>query len=143
ASDARSFEDVALRGSDQEVKASRLKHRYRGGPRTVSFHINWDSDIEDGLSQPEFKGSEKVLKPFVAEDAGSRLQGGECGTALQAAAGRGDEEVVKMFIGNGADVNARGGDNETALQAASFAGSKEVVKLLIESGADVNAKGGR
>ncbi|KAK4117923.1 hypothetical protein N657DRAFT_584570, partial [Parathielavia appendiculata] len=46
-------------------------------------------------------------------------QGGQYGTALQAAASKGEMEIVRLLLDNGADVNAQGGEYGTALQAAA------------------------
>ncbi|KAF5337879.1 hypothetical protein D9758_016142 [Tetrapyrgos nigripes] len=69
-------------------------------------------------------------------------QGGQYGTALQAASWEGNVDIVKLLLQNGADVNAQGGEYGNALQAASFEGEIDIVKLLLENGADVNAQGG-
>ncbi|KAJ7179719.1 ankyrin repeat-containing domain protein [Mycena filopes] len=68
------------------------------------------------------------------------VEGGEYGSALQAAAWNGNKEVVQLLIDHGADVNAEGGEYGNAVQAAALHGHKEVVQLLIDHRADVNAQ---
>ncbi|KAF5347390.1 hypothetical protein D9758_011303 [Tetrapyrgos nigripes] len=75
-----------------------------------------------------------------AEDVNA--QGGQYGTALQAASWEGNVDIVKLLLENGADVNAQGGQYGSALQAASYRGYVDIVKLLLENGADVNTQGG-
>jgi ankyrin repeat domain-containing protein 50 len=69
-------------------------------------------------------------------------QGGQYGTALQAASSQGHESIVQKLLDNGAEVNAQGGDYGTALQAASYKGHESIVQKLLDNGAEVNAQGG-
>jgi Ankyrin repeats (3 copies) len=64
-------------------------------------------------------------------------QGGEYGTALQAAAFKGHGTIVQLLIDRGGDVNARGGMYGGALQAAVMDGHHEIVSLLLETAAAV------
>jgi ankyrin repeat protein len=58
-------------------------------------------------------------------------QGGEYGSALQAASRGGHDEVVQMLIDAGDDVNAQGGHYGNALQAASWGGHYKVVQCTL------------
>lgn len=53
--------------------------------------------------------------------------GGECGSALQAAA---YFPIVRLLLSKGADVNASGGNYGSALEISSFSGCEAVVQLL-------------
>ena len=82
------------------------------------------------------------MQLLLKKGADVNAEGGEYGTALQAASCRGYETVVQLLLKKGADVNAEGGEYGTALQAASKNGHETVVQLLLKNGADVNAEGG-
>ena len=87
-------------------------------------------------------GLRLVVEDILAKETiDVNAQGGQYGTALQAASSGGHEEVVEMLLDKGADVNAQGEWYGTALQAASSGGHKEVVEMLLDKGADVNAQG--
>ncbi|KAH7012720.1 uncharacterized protein B0I36DRAFT_436694 [Microdochium trichocladiopsis] len=73
---------------------------------------------------------------LLGEGADVNTQGGEYGSALQAASHEGHREDVQLLLDNGADVNAQGGYYGKAL------GHREIVQLLLDNGADVNAWGG-
>ena len=60
------------------------------------------------------------------------MQGGEKGSALQAAAYLGDLKVVKVLVDKGANVNANGGRYGNALQIAASEGSLRIVSFLLE-----------
>ncbi|RFU78126.1 hypothetical protein TARUN_4117 [Trichoderma arundinaceum] len=62
-------------------------------------------------------------------------QGGEYGSALQAAAWSGQAESAKLLIKKGAHVNARGGKYRNALNAAVIMGYWNIVQILLENGA--------
>ncbi|KAJ7884781.1 Pfs, NACHT and ankyrin domain protein [Mycena olivaceomarginata] len=71
------------------------------------------------------------------------IQGGEYGTALQAASLHGKVEIIQLLLEKGADPNIQGENGYgTALHAASFEGELEIVQLLLEKGADPNIQGG-
>ncbi|KAF5337853.1 hypothetical protein D9758_016158 [Tetrapyrgos nigripes] len=78
---------------------------------------------------------------MMENGADVNAQGGQYGTALQAASWGGNVDIVKLLLENGADLNAQGGQYGNALQAASSKGNVDIVKLLLENGADVNAQG--
>ncbi|KAN0119336.1 Ankyrin repeat-containing domain protein [Hyaloscypha variabilis] len=78
--------------------------------------------------------------------------GGECSTALQAAARRGNHALTKRLLGLGANPNPLlgkvnainpyvpwAGGSKTALQWASEIGSLEMCETLIQHGAEINA----
>lgn len=90
----------------------------------------------------------QILQMLISKGAEVNHQGGEWGTALQAACARMDREVLHLLLENGADVNACGGKHGTALIVAcknlDFWEIDDVgcVLLLLDRGADVNAQGG-
>jgi len=71
------------------------------------------------------------------------LEGGEYGSALQAAAYNGHVGIVERLLNNGAKVNATGGEFGSALQAAAYRGHIDVVNKLLERRANVNMEGGK
>jgi hypothetical protein len=90
-----------------------------------------------------FVGLIAPARDLVGYGADVNAQGGEYGSALQAASLGGHEEIVKFLMDNGADVNVQGGKYGNALQAASKEGHQEIVNFLVDNGADVNAQGGK
>ena len=70
-------------------------------------------------------------------DAGADVnaQGGEHGSALQAASFSGHQRIVKMLLDAGADVNAQGGVFGSALQAALSCYHPVVAQILRTHGA--------
>ncbi|KAK3947728.1 ankyrin repeat-containing domain protein [Pseudoneurospora amorphoporcata] len=103
--------------------------------------IRWQNWTD--LTLASYLGLRLVVEDILAkEKIDINAQGGDYGTALQAASARGYKEVVEMLLDKGADVNAQGGYYGTALQAASAGGYKEVVEMLLDKGANVNAQGG-
>ncbi|KAK3351860.1 hypothetical protein B0H65DRAFT_137399 [Neurospora tetraspora] len=106
-------------------------------PRWISWQ-NWTD-----LALASYLGLRLVVEDILAkEKIDVNAQGGEYGTALQAASFQGHKEIVEMLLDKGADVNVQGGDYGTALQAASREGYKEIVEMLLDKGADVNTQGG-
>ncbi|KAH6889957.1 hypothetical protein B0T10DRAFT_43770 [Thelonectria olida] len=83
------------------------------------------------------------IQLLLEKDTDVNAEGGEYGSALQAASARGHNKIVQLLLEKGADVNAKGGGHGSALQAASLGGHNKIVQLLHEKGADVNARGGR
>ncbi|EXF78839.1 pfs domain-containing protein [Colletotrichum fioriniae PJ7] len=104
-------------------------------------------------------------KLLLERDADVNVEGGEFGTALQAASynGRvdmvrlllesnamvdtqgaygGNERIVKRLLGIAADINAPGGKFGSTLQAACLPGYKEILMVLVGRCADVDTKGG-
>jgi hypothetical protein len=88
------------------------------------------------------EGIANAVIAILSAGADVNAEGGEYGTALQAAVVRGHKEVVQMLLEARADVNAKGGEYGTALQVAVRKGYTEVVQILLKAGADVNPKGG-
>jgi ankyrin repeat protein len=136
---------AAVRSGSKEVVRLLLKN---GAPinSVVERHV---AEQEIACSTPLQMASlaDRHMVRFLLENgADVTLQGGPCGTALQAASLSGNVKVVRVLIHEGADVNAQGGYFGNALQAASWAaswhGTREIVWLLLRKGADVNAQGG-
>ncbi|CAG8327534.1 unnamed protein product [Penicillium salamii] len=91
-------------------------------------------------------GSLDILELLLDHGADVNVQGGNYGTALQAAAyGNSALAAAKFLLDRGADANILGGEFGNALQAAAYAphGAFDMVELLLHRGADVNALGGR
>ena len=95
------------------------------------------------LSLASYIGLSQVVEEILKfENPDINAQGGEYGTAVQAASAAGHGAIVTLLLEKGANVNAKGGAYDYALQAASAGGHNAIVALLLEKGADVNAKGG-
>lgn len=104
------------------------------------MHISWKGWTD--LALASYLGLKLVVEDILGQEKiDINAQGGEYGTALQAASAEGQKEVVHMLLGKGADVNIQGGVWGTSLQAASAGGQIEVVEILLGKGADVNAQG--
>jgi ankyrin repeat protein len=88
------------------------------------------------------KGASVPTRTLLDKGANVNAQGGEYGSALQAALVNGHKEVATLLLDKGANVNAQGGEYGNALYAASFYGYKEIATLLLDKGANVNAQGG-
>ncbi|KAK6449599.1 hypothetical protein FP744_10005849 [Trichoderma asperellum] len=69
-------------------------------------------------------------------DININAEGGEFGSALQAAAFSGQTESVKLLIEKGANVNIQGGEYKNALNAATVWGYWDIAKILLENGAE-------
>ena len=84
------------------------------------------------------------IKMLLDAGADVNAQGGEYGSALQAASSNGNFDIMRMLLDAGADVNAQGGRYGNVLQSALrpvFSNDNfEAVKMLVD--ADVNAHGG-
>ncbi|KAK4243683.1 DNA methylase, N-6 adenine-specific, conserved site [Corynascus novoguineensis] len=89
------------------------------------------------------QGVDRIIQLLLNKGADVNAQGGQFGTALQAAVYTGATEIIQLLLNKGADVNAQGGQFGTALQAAVYEGKIEIVQLLLDVGADVNAQGGQ
>lgn len=71
----------------------------------------------------------------ICPDIDVNAQGGEYGSALQAAAWSGQTESIRLLIEKGAHVNVRGGKYRSALNAAVIMGYWNIVKTLLDNGA--------
>lgn len=71
----------------------------------------------------------------ICPDIDVNAQGGEYGSALQAAAWSGQTESIKLLIEKGAHVNVQGGKYGSALNAAIIMGYWNIVKILLDNGA--------
>jgi ankyrin repeat protein len=87
-------------------------------------------------------GLDATVHKLLQRGADVNAQGGNHGSALQAASYHGHYEIVQMLLDKGADVNAQGGYHGNALRSASSRGYYEIVQVLLDKGADVNAQGG-
>ncbi|KAH8834352.1 ankyrin repeat-containing domain protein [Flagelloscypha sp. PMI_526] len=93
------------------------------------------------LHAASLAGKLDVVQFLVEEGADVNAEGGEYGTALQAASSKSSNgclDILHFLLQNGANVNAVGGLYGTALQAAMVRGSLDHVKLLTQAGAIVN-----
>lgn len=68
-------------------------------------------------------------------------QGGQFGSALQAASFDGNVKLVQKLLDNGADINVQGGAFTNALLAASMQGREKAVQLLLDRGASFSLRG--
>ncbi|KAH2002041.1 hypothetical protein KXV45_003538 [Aspergillus fumigatus] len=126
-----------IKGSHREIRRGFPMARYAA--KIWTRHAALAQGIED-IVQMTVKF--EIVKLLLGTGADINAQGGENGSALQAASHKGYQEIVKLLLGKGADVNAQGGRYGTALQAASLEGHHEIVELLLGKGADVNTQGG-
>ena len=86
-------------------------------------------------------GLSQVVEKIMPQIIDVNAQGGEYGSALQAASANGHEKMVRILVDAGADVNAQG-EYSNALQVATARGYEKVVQILINVGVNVNAQGG-
>ncbi|KAL4982508.1 hypothetical protein BDW68DRAFT_195264 [Aspergillus falconensis] len=84
---------------------------------------------------------DKGVDLLLDKGADVNAEGGDYGSALQAASAGGYRDIVQLLLDKGADVNAEEGDYGSALQAASVRGHQDIVQLLLDKGANVNAEG--
>jgi len=108
---------------------------------SMSLENSW-KNVPSPLYYASSTGLVESARVLLEYGADVNAQGGDYGTALQAASYGGHDRVVQRLLENGADVNAQGGHYGTALQAASYGGDDRVVQRLLENGADVNVQGG-
>ncbi|GFP56049.1 putative ankyrin repeat protein L93 [Trichoderma asperellum] len=109
-----------------------------------------DYPLQTAIAQPD--PDVEFIKYLLNLDADPNAQGGNFGTALQAACAHASlinkkefDEVIKLLLDKGADVSIQGGEYGTALQAACWNHfvPNYIVQMLLEKGADVNAQGGK
>jgi hypothetical protein len=118
----------------------RFVEDYRGSKPYFEVEVDIHAGLLYNLS---LNGYQRVVKVVLSQHGTEvNAQGGQYGTALQAASADGSQEVVELLFNAGAEVNIQGGYYGTALQAASADGSQEVVELLLNAGAEVNIQGG-
>ncbi|PGH28581.1 hypothetical protein GX50_08674, partial [[Emmonsia] crescens] len=113
-----------------------------GKHKTVKMMLNKGASVKVHRNyNPLYIASEgcheEVVQMLLDSNADVNAQGGEYGTALQAASHRGHEKVVQMLLDRDADINARGGYYDTALQAASQGGHEKVVQMLLDRNVNV------
>jgi ankyrin repeat protein len=88
----------------------------------------------------------QLLELLLDRGAKINQQGGEWGSALQAACQDPDVRVLRLLLKRGADANASGGMNGSALMIACGVhrdykvNSRKCIQLLLDRGADVNAQ---
>ena len=108
---------------------------------------NLDVDLMDDNKQSllyiaGMSGNLSAARDLLDLGANPNIQGGQLGSALQAAASEGSEDIVRLLLDRGASINAQGGIYGNALQAAVSEGSEVIARLLLDRGADINAQGG-
>lgn len=79
------------------------------------------------------------MQLLLAMGADVNLQGGTCGTALNAAAYNAHKEVVRLLVAAGTDINIQTGGTGNGLHAAAIGGCEETVQLLIANGAEASS----
>lgn len=88
------------------------------------------------------RGYEKIVQLLIDNNADVCAEGGDNGSAFQAALAGGNKKVIQLLLDINADVKAQdGGYYGAALQAAAAGIDEKIVQLLIDKNADVNAKG--
>ena len=74
----------------------------------ILWWTNWETWTD--LTLASYLCLRLVVEDILAKETiDVNAQGGEYGTALQAASTRGRKEIVEMLLDKGADVNAQGG----------------------------------
>ncbi|UKZ61613.1 uncharacterized protein TrAtP1_002873 [Trichoderma atroviride] len=114
----------------------------------VSWEIYCQSSLEEKISNNfTLQNKIQILELLLSKGARVNQQGGEWGSALQAACRHPNVEVLRLLLDHGADVNASGGMNGPALTIAcsvnefeGMARSRECIQLLLGCGAHVNAQ---
>jgi ankyrin repeat protein len=132
-----------------EMKALHLA-AYNGHEQVVQFLLASETrDINQADNTSTYpimwaavNGHDKVVQILLERGADVSAQGGQFGTALQAACSRGHDEIVQILLERGADVSAQGGHFGNAIQAACVRGHHDIVQMLLERGADVRAQSG-
>ncbi|KAJ6047297.1 uncharacterized protein N7446_007574 [Penicillium canescens] len=131
----RALHLAAFNGHEQEVQflLAVNKTDVNTADNTTAYPLMWAS----------LNGHDKIGQMLLEHGANINAQGGEYGTALQAACAGGYDKIIQMLLEHGADVNAQGGKYGNALQAACAGGYDKFAQMLLEHGADVNAQGGK
>ncbi|KAK3628665.1 hypothetical protein LTR56_018480 [Elasticomyces elasticus] len=94
----------------------------------------------DALQIASRAGHESIVVLLLAKGADPNGQGGDFGSALEAACNNDHEVIARLLLEAGADIMAQGGN---ALQSASLEGHETIVQFLIAAGVDINARGRR
>lgn len=103
-------------------------------------------ELNMALQEACYKGQRGMIRLLKAADASVSVnfEGGQYGSALQAAASSGRTEVMKVLLNDDmARVDIQGGEFGNSLQAAAWAMDLEGVKLLLHFHAEVNQRGGK
>ncbi|KAK6977750.1 ankyrin repeat-containing domain protein [Favolaschia claudopus] len=131
---------MTSQGSELDVTTHPLHTAaYNGYKEMVALLLDLGIDI----NMEEHMKMLSRLQHVKGTGADVNAQGGEYGSALQAAAYLGHENIVYILLDKGANVNAQGGYFGTALQAAASRGHETIVQMLLNRGAEVNAVRGR
>ncbi|KAL7934428.1 ankyrin repeat-containing domain protein [Trichoderma chlorosporum] len=88
-----------------------------------------------GISDIDLISGKTKLLLKECPDIDVNAQGGQFGSALQAASFSGQTESVKLLTDKKANVNAAGGKYGSALSAAIISGHWDIVEILLQAGA--------
>ncbi|KAF3072244.1 Ankyrin-2 [Trichoderma lentiforme] len=130
-----------MRFDDKDTKKSRIRFLIEHGADVHFAAGELGSPLYSictaptNLSDVYEKDRTVTLLIEICPDIDVNAQGGEYGSALQAAAWSGQTESIKFLIGKGAHVNVRGGKYGSALNAAIIMGYWNIVKILLDNGA--------
>ena len=80
---------------------------------------------------------------LIGNGANVNAEGGDYGTALQAASRGGHAKLAELLIEKGAKVNTQGGEFGNTLRAASLGGHQKVAEILFTRGATAGSAPGR
>ena len=103
--------------------------------------VSHRDDYDGNALHAAVLGNQKAIAELLIKaGADVNLQGGNFGSALQAAAAtHGMDPIVKLLLEKGANVNLRGGKYGTALIAAASIDNVAAIRLLLNANVDVNA----
>ncbi|EIM82434.1 ankyrin, partial [Stereum hirsutum FP-91666 SS1] len=76
-----------------------------------------------------------IVQLLLDKGASVNAEGGDYGTALQAASSGGHITIIHLLIKYGADINLQSGKYGSALSAALYKNKRAVVQLLRKRGA--------
>ncbi|KAJ7903935.1 hypothetical protein B0H13DRAFT_2663555 [Mycena leptocephala] len=137
---AQHIRDLLQCNSKQYITWIRIHNVDSPWPAT-DWRLKLD-DIPQPLYYSALLGLADVSSALLKLKDNVNAEGGEYGTALQAASANGHNVIVATLLDKGANVNAEGGRYGIALQAASANGHDAIVATLLDNGANVNAEGG-
>ncbi|KAF8166996.1 ankyrin repeat-containing domain protein [Mycena galopus ATCC 62051] len=126
------------RDSPQYITWCRL-YTFRQGIRLGS--LNKSAVVLPPIYAGVFVGILQVVERLLDQGADVNEQGGEYGSALQAACAEGHTQIACLLVERRANMNMKGGRYDNALQAASTEGHTEIVRQLVEHGVDLNMQG--